>query len=92
MKRLLAAMLLCLPGAVALAEPAPLTFANVQGNETLPYVMEQEPGAFQTLGAPFGGSLNGIALPIKDTAVQQAVASALDALIADGGYAKMLAK
>jgi len=66
--------------------------AAVQGNETLPYVMDQEPGAFQTLGAPFGGSLNGIALAVKDTALQQAVAAALDAMIADGSYAKLLAK
>ena len=66
--------------------------AAVQGNETLPYVMDQEPGAFQTLGAPFGGSLNGIALPVKDTALQQAVAAALDAMIADGSYGKLLAK
>lgn len=66
--------------------------AAVQGNETLPYVMDQEPGAFRTVGAPFGGSLNGIALPVKDTGLQQAVAGALDALIADGSYAKLLAK
>lgn len=66
--------------------------AAVQGNETLPYVIDQEKGAFQALGAPFGGSLNGIALPIKEEGLQQAVAGALDALIADGSYAKLLAK
>ena len=66
--------------------------AAVQGNETLPYIMDQEPGAFQTLGAPFAGSLNGLALPAKETGLQQAVGAALDGLIADGTYAKLLAK
>jgi len=66
--------------------------AAVQGNETLPYVIAQEPGAFQALGEPFGGSLNGIALSLKEPGLQQAVAGAIDALIADGSYAKMLEK
>ena len=66
--------------------------AAVQGNETLPYIMDQEPGTFQTLGAPFAGSLNGLALPVKEAGLQQAVAAALDGLIADGSYAKLLAK
>ena len=66
--------------------------AAVQGNETLPYVMDQEPGAFQTVGAPFGGSLNGIALPVKEAGLQQAVLAAFAGLIADGTYARLLAK
>ena len=66
--------------------------AAVQGNETLPYVMDQEQGAYQTVGEPFGGSLNGIALPVQDTALQTAVAGALEQLIADGSYARMLAQ
>jgi polar amino acid transport system substrate-binding protein len=66
--------------------------AAVQGNETLPYVIEQEKGVYQTLGAPFGGSLNGIALPIKETGLQEAIVVALDALIIDGTYKKLLAK
>jgi polar amino acid transport system substrate-binding protein len=66
--------------------------AAVQGNETLPYVIEQEPGAFQALGVPFGGSLNGIALAIKEEGLQRSVAEALDGLIADGTYGKLLAK
>lgn len=66
--------------------------AAVQGNETLAYVMDQEQGAYQPLGAPFGGSLNGIGLPVKETGLHQAVAGALDAMIADGSYGKLLAK
>ena len=66
--------------------------AAVQGNETLPYVMAQEPGVYQPLGAPFGGALNGIALPVQAGGLQQAVAAAIDGLIADGSYARLLAK
>ena len=66
--------------------------AAVQGNETLPWIMEQEPGSYRSLGTPFGGSLNGIALAVKQTGLQQAVASALDAMIADGSYATLLAQ
>jgi hypothetical protein len=58
--------------------------AAVQGNETLPYVMEQEPRAYATLGGPIALQFTGIALPVKETGLQQAVAGALDALIADG--------
>lgn len=66
--------------------------AAVQGNETLPYVMEQEPRAYSALGGPIATQLTGIALPQKDTALQQKVAAALDALIADGTYTALLAK
>ena len=66
--------------------------AAVQGSETLPYVMEQEPRAFAPLGAPIATQLTGIALPAKETGLQQAVAAALDGLIADGTYKALLAK
>ena len=66
--------------------------AAVQGSETLPYVMEQEPRAFAPLGAPIATQLTGIALPAKETGLQQAVAEALDGLIADGTYRALLAK
>ncbi|MGI4954833.1 MAG: ABC transporter substrate-binding protein [Janthinobacterium lividum] len=66
--------------------------AAVQGNETLPYVMEQEPRAYMALGGPIATQLTGIALPVKDTELQQKVAAALDALIADGTYKALLAK
>ena len=66
--------------------------AAVQGSETLPYVMEQEPAAYAVLGAPIAFQFTGMALPVKEAGLQQAVAGALDALIADGDYAKLLAK
>ncbi len=66
--------------------------AAVQGNETLPYIMELEPHTYAVVGAPFAVQLTGLALPAKDTALQQAVAGALDALIADGSYTALLAK
>ena len=66
--------------------------AAVQGNETLPYVMEQEPRAYMALGGPIATQLTGIALPVKDKELQGKVAAALDALIADGTYKALLAK
>ncbi len=66
--------------------------AAVQGNETLPYIMEQEPKAYATLGGPIAFQFTGIALPVQETGLQQAVATALDGLIADGTYKAMLAK
>ena len=66
--------------------------AAVQGNETLPYIMEQEPKAYATVGGPIATQLTGIAVPVKETELQQAIAGALDALIADGTYAALLAK
>lgn len=64
----------------------------VQGNETLPYVMEQEKGTYHLIGKPIAFQLMGIGVPVKDAAFQKALADALDALIADGTYGKLLAK
>jgi polar amino acid transport system substrate-binding protein len=66
--------------------------AAVQGSETLPYVMEQEPRAFALVGAPIATGLTGIALPVKETGLQEAVAAALDGLMADDTYQALLAK
>ncbi len=66
--------------------------AAVQGNETLPYIMEQEPRAYAAVGGPIATQLTGIAAPVKETGLQAAIAGALDALIADGTYAALLAK
>ena len=66
--------------------------AAVQGNETLPYVMAQEPHAYMTLGGPIATQLTGIALPVKDPELARTVAGALDGLIADGTYKALLAK
>ncbi len=66
--------------------------AALQGNETLPYVMQQEPTAYAVIGTPISSQLTGIALPVKETGLQTAVAQAVDSLIADGTYKKLLAK
>lgn len=66
--------------------------AAVQGNETLPYLMDLEPGTYAPVGDPFATQFTGIALPVKEKALQQAMLEALDALIADGTYKTLLAK
>ncbi len=65
--------------------------AAVQGGETLPYVMEQDPNTFMPLGKPIATQYTGIAVSVKDTGLQKAMAGALDGMIADGSYAKLLA-
>src|SRR5579863_9653042 len=57
--------------------------AAVQGNETLSYVMAQEPNAYAPIGVPIGAQLTGIAVAKDDAALQNAIAGALDALIAN---------
>jgi polar amino acid transport system substrate-binding protein len=66
--------------------------AAVQGNETLPYVMGLEPGKYAPVGAPIGSQLTGMGVAKANTALQQALAGALGEIIADGSYAKLLAK
>ena len=66
--------------------------AAVQGNETLSYVMAQEPNVYVAIGAPIGAQLTGIALSKDDAALQAAVAGALDAVIAEGAYKALLDK
>ncbi len=66
--------------------------AAVQGSETLPYIMSQEPDRFAPVGAPFGVSYNGIAIKKDEAGLQQAIAGALDQLIKSGDYAKLLKK
>ncbi|UPK36967.1 ABC transporter substrate-binding protein [Bradyrhizobium sp. 186] len=66
--------------------------AAVQGNETLPYIMDLEPSAYAPVGTPISQQFTGIALPVKEKALQQAMLEAVDALIADGTYRTLLAK
>jgi polar amino acid transport system substrate-binding protein len=67
--------------------------AAVQGNETIPYIMGLEPNTYQPVGAAFGGAqLTGIAVAKDDTELQNALAGALDELIADGTYKTLLDK
>jgi polar amino acid transport system substrate-binding protein len=66
--------------------------AAVQGSETLPYLMDLEPSAYAPVGDMFSSQFTGLALAVKDKALQQAVAEAIDALIADGSYRTLLVK
>lgn len=66
--------------------------AAVQGGETLPYLMDLEPGAYVPVGDVFAVQFTGLALGVKEKALQQAVVEALDGLIADGSYRTLLAK
>ena len=66
--------------------------AAVQGNETLPYIMDQEPNAYTPIGETIATQFTGLAVPVKATELQQALSSALEALIADGTYKTLLAK
>ena len=66
--------------------------AAVQGGETLPYMMDLEPGAYLPIGDVFAVQFTGLALNLKEKALQQAVVEALDDLIADGSYRTLLAK
>jgi polar amino acid transport system substrate-binding protein len=66
--------------------------AGMQGSESLPYIMQQEPDTYAIVGKPIAVQYMGLALPVKEAALQQAIAGALDALIADGTYKTLLAK
>ena len=66
--------------------------AAVQGGETLPYIMDLEPGAYVPIGDAFAVQFTGLALGVKEKVLQQAVVEALDALIADGTYRALLTK
>lgn len=66
--------------------------AAVQGSETLPYVMGQEPNTYMAVGTPIAVQFTGIAVPVKEVRLQQAIAGALDAMIADGSYKALLVK
>jgi polar amino acid transport system substrate-binding protein len=66
--------------------------AAVQGSETLSYLMDLEPSAYAPVGERIASQFTGLALAVKQKALQQAVADALDALIADGSYRALLVK
>ncbi len=66
--------------------------AAVQGSETLPYIMGIEPNVYMPVGKAIAFQYTGMAFPVKEKGLQQAVAEALDGLIADGSYKALLAK
>lgn len=67
--------------------------ANVQGSETVAYSLDQQPGTFIAVGLAFGKpKLTGMGIAKDNVELQKAIASALDSLIADGTYVKLLSK
>ncbi|OYX82988.1 MAG: ABC transporter substrate-binding protein [Azorhizobium sp. 35-67-5] len=65
--------------------------AAMQGSETLPYIMAQEPNTYALVGEPTRWTLMGIATNKDAPGLRDALAQALRDLIADGTYAKLLA-
>jgi polar amino acid transport system substrate-binding protein len=66
--------------------------AAVQGGETMPYIMGQEPNTYMTVGKTFVFQYVGLATNRKDEAIAAELSAAMTKLIADGTYAKIIAK
>jgi polar amino acid transport system substrate-binding protein len=66
--------------------------AAVQGGETLPYLMGLEPNTYQPVGKPIAFQYNGLAIDRKNEALVKQLSDAMSKLIADGTYAKVVAK
>ncbi|KAB8313112.1 ABC transporter substrate-binding protein [Erwinia endophytica] len=64
----------------------------VQGSETLPYVMNLEKNTYKPLDKAIAVQFTGMAIDKNDPALIAAVQGAVNALIADGTYAKILNK
>lgn len=64
----------------------------VQGSETMPYIMKQEPGTFSLVGQPIAYQLTGLAVAKADPALSTAIAAALSEMIADGSYQALTTK
>jgi polar amino acid transport system substrate-binding protein len=65
---------------------------GVQGTETLPYIMSQEPGTYKLVGQPFAILYEGIAFRKSDTQLRDAVLAAFEKLVANGTYASIIDK
>lgn len=66
--------------------------AGVLGPEFVVHLMRDEPDTYALVGEPLLTTLFGLAFKKEDTATRDAVAQAIDALIADGTYAEILKK
>lgn len=66
--------------------------AVVQGSETLPFTMSNDPDLYRALGDPFTTSLQGIAFRKDDVAFRNTVSATLAELMAEGTYAAILAE
>jgi polar amino acid transport system substrate-binding protein len=66
--------------------------AAVQGLESVPAIMDAEPGTYRTLGEPLESVYMGMAFDKKNPQLRDAFASALKTVIANGTYDKLVAK
>lgn len=66
--------------------------ATLNGSTNIGYAVKQTNGTLQTLGPITAPSPNGIAVAKGDTAWAQLVADAMNRMIADGDYGRILAK
>ena len=66
--------------------------AAMQGGETLPYIMAQEPNTYVPVGEPTRWTNFGVGVGKDDMELANAIAVALKSLVADGTYAKLAAK
>ncbi len=66
--------------------------AAVQGGETLPYQNSVEENAYVAIGKPFLSQYNGIGMAKGNAALNTGLTTALNQLIADGTYQKILVK
>jgi polar amino acid transport system substrate-binding protein len=64
----------------------------MQGSETLPYIMAQEPNTFHLIGEPIRWTLMGIATAREEAGLRDALAQGLRELVADGSYKRLLDK
>jgi polar amino acid transport system substrate-binding protein len=66
--------------------------AAVQGSETLPYALKQEPGKYRVVGEPIGSGYQGIMFRKEDVALREVVTAVFAAMIKDGTYKTILTK
>lgn len=66
--------------------------AMAQDSLTIPYIQNQEPGTYLTVGEPFDYTIMGIGVGKADTALQARIVTALQGLMDDGTYARLLRK
>ncbi|WP_421505250.1 ABC transporter substrate-binding protein [Erwinia rhapontici] len=66
--------------------------AVVQGSETLPYIMDLEKGKFKPLDKAFAFQYTGMAIDKNNPELISAVQAAVNEMIADGTYMKILTK
>lgn len=64
----------------------------LQGGETLPYIMSQDPGVYALVGEPITTLHQGMAFSTKDSGLRDAVAAALGELMESGEYMEILGK